>query len=272
MINKARMRILIIAISVPIIVALLLEFNLIWRVETDNDWIGFYASYFGSIIGVYGVFEVMRIDQKKRQEERNDELFLNNLEIYRKIALSLNVKGLDELKEKITKLRSEESWSIVDSSTKNKLKRIEGNLYDCNESDGLFYAIRGFVSSNLHEELKITLSSPGDEFNEPFEYEDVLNETLDEFTNAVLRNCNVELVYENLFEVSIEKNKFLESLEKNSYTKGYGDKIDAIYKKLSQIEKSTEWWDYISKRSLLFKQLSELRTYIDTRIEKVLNY
>ena len=54
MINSTKARIIIIAILIPVIVALLLEFNLIWEVETDNDWIGFYASYVGSIIGVYG--------------------------------------------------------------------------------------------------------------------------------------------------------------------------------------------------------------------------
>ena len=36
-----RTKIIIIAISIPIIVAVLLEFNLFWKVETDNDWIGF---------------------------------------------------------------------------------------------------------------------------------------------------------------------------------------------------------------------------------------
>lgn len=52
---------------IPIIVALIMELNLFWKVETDNDWIGFYASYIGSIIGVFGV---MRINQRKREEER----------------------------------------------------------------------------------------------------------------------------------------------------------------------------------------------------------
>jgi ribosomal protein S28E/S33 len=37
MINSTKARIIIIAILIPVIVALLLEFNLIWEVETDND-------------------------------------------------------------------------------------------------------------------------------------------------------------------------------------------------------------------------------------------
>ena len=62
-----------------------MEMNLLWKVEVDNDWIGFYASYFGSIIGVIGVFAVMRSDQEKRINERKDDLFLKNLNIYREI-------------------------------------------------------------------------------------------------------------------------------------------------------------------------------------------
>lgn len=272
MTNKMRTKIIIIAISIPIIVAVLLEFNLFWKVETDNDWIGFYASYIGSIIGVFGVFEVMRIDQRKREEERKDELFLNNLPMYRKITSSIQVENLYKLKERLTEIRSEANWNMVDSSTKNRLKQIEGNMDYIDESHGLFYTVRDFLRGNLYDEFKVTLYSHGDEFNDPFEYEDVPDEILDELTNIILRNSNVELVYENVIEISVSKDKLFEKFEENNYTKGYGDKMDVIYTKLSQIKESKEWSDYISKRTATFKQISDLRNQIDSRIERVLNY
>ncbi len=272
MINNTRARIIIIAILIPIIVALLLEFNLIWEVETDNDWIGFYASYVGSIIGVYGVFEVMRIDQRKREEERKDELFLNNLPIYSKIASSINVEKLHKLKERLSEIRSEDNWNMVDSSTKSKLKQIEGSLYYSDELEGLFYAVRGFISNNLFEELKVTLNRSGDEFSESFEYEDVPNEILDAMTSIVMNNSDIEIVYENNIELSVSKNKLLERLEENSFTKGYGQSIDVIYTKLSNIKESREWSEYISKRAATFKQITDLRNYINSRIDNLLHY
>lgn len=267
-----RTKIILIAISIPIIVAVLLEFNLFWKVETDNDWIGFYASYIGSIIGVFGVFEVMRIDQRKREEERKDELFLDNLPIYRKIVSSIQVEKLSKLKEKLTEIRKEVNWNMVDSSTKNSLKQIEGNLDYSDESRGLFYTVRAFIRRNLYNELKTTQYSPGDEFSESVEYEDVPNEILDEVTSIVINNSDIEIVYENSIALSISKDKLLERFEENNYTKGYGDKMDAIYTKLSHIKESKEWSDYISKRTAIFKQISDLRNYLNNRIEKVLNY
>lgn len=267
-----KIKIIIIAISIPVIVALLLKFNLLWKVETDNDWIGFYASYIGSIIGVWGVFEVMRIDQKKREEEWKNELFFNNIPIYRKIASSIYVEELFKLKEKLTEIRSEDNWNMVDSSTNNKLKQIEGNLYYSNESYGLFYAVRDFIRSNLYDELKITLNSPENEFYDSFEYEDVPNEIFDEFTNIILRNSDIELVYENVIDISVSKDKLFENFEENTYTKGYGDKMDVIYTKLLLIKESKEWSDYISNRAETFKQIRDLRNQINSRIERVLNY
>ena len=272
MINNTRVRIIIIAILIPIIVALMLEFNLIWEVEIDNDWIGFYASYIGSIIGVIGVFEVLRLDQRKREEERKNELFLNNLPIYRRIASSINVEKLFELKEKLADIRSEDNWNMVDSSTKSKLKQIEGNLYYSDELHGLFYTIRVFISNNLFDELKVNLNSPEDEFSESFEYEDVPNEILDAMASIVINNSDIELVYENNIELSVSKDKLLEKLEENNYTKGYGQKIDIIYIKLSNIKESREWSDYISKRAVTFKQISDLRNYINSRIDDLLKY
>lgn len=267
-----KIKFILIAIIIPIIVAILLEFNLFWKVETDNDWIGFFASYIGSIIGVFGVFEVMRVDQRRREEERKDELFLNNLPIYRKITFSLNVEKLFKLKEKLSQVKSEDNWNMVDSTTKHKLKQIEGNLEYSDESCGLFYAVSDFIRSNLYNELKVNRRIQGDEFNKSVEYEEVPNEILDKFTSIVINNSDVELVYENVIEIKVSKDKLLEKFEENAYTRGYGDKMDTIYTKLSQIKESKEWSEYISKRTAIFKQIRDMKNYINSRIEKVLNY
>lgn len=272
MINISRNKLIIIAIIIPIIVALLLEFNLFWEIETDNDWIGFYASYVGSIIGVFGVFEVMRIDQRKREEERKDALFLNILPLYRKIASTIHVEKLSKLKEKLNEIRSESNWDMVDSSTKNKLKQIEGKLGNSDECNGLLYTIRGFIESNLYEEFKILQRSPGDEFNEPIEYEGIPNTILDELTNIIFNNSNKELGSENFIVISVSKDELLEKFEEINYTKGYRDRMDDIYLKIIHINESKEWINYISNREAIFKQLSDLRTQINNRIERVLNY
>lgn len=272
--SNSKLTILVIfcILLIPIIIASMMELNLIWKVETDNDWIGFYASYIGSIIGVFGVFAVMRIDQRKREEERKDELFLNNIYLYRKLSSSLSVGELFKLSERLSEIRNESNWNMVDTSTKHKLKQIEGNLDYSDESSGLFYAVRDFIRSNLYNELKVTLYSPEDEFNESVEYEDIPNEILDEVTCIVINNSDVELVYENFIKICVSKDKLLEKFEENSYAKGYGDKMDTIYTKLSRIKESKEWSTYISRRAAIFNQIHELKSSINGRIEKVLSY
>ncbi|ACB86070.1 hypothetical protein Nther_2507 [Natranaerobius thermophilus JW/NM-WN-LF] len=258
------------AIAIPFFVALIMEMNLIWEVETNNDWIGFYASYFGSIIGVYGVYEVMRIDQRKREEERNDDLFLANLSFYKKIVSVLNVDHLNKLKKSISEMKS--NWDMVDTFTKHRLKQIESKLEYCDEIEGLCNAVQDYILNNLYDELKVTIYRSGDEFNESIEYEDVPNKILKEVANIVINNSDVELLHENSIEINISKDQLLKKFEKDNNTKGYGKNIDTIYTKLSRIKDSKEWARYISRRTAIFSQMNELKNCINKRIEKVLSY
>lgn len=184
----------------------------------------------------------------------------------------LNVKKLIKLRERLLEIKNETNWNIVDTITKRKLKQIEGNLYYSDETCGSFYVVRDYISNNLYNELKVMLYSSGDEFNESVEYDDVPNEVFDAITSIVINNCDVELVYENFIEINIWEDKLLEKFEGNNYTKGYGDKMDIIYTKLSQIKESEEWTTYISRRIAIFNQIYELKNSINSRIEKVLSY
>ncbi|OWZ83361.1 hypothetical protein [Natranaerobius trueperi] len=272
--SKLRLSVLVIfsILLIPIIVAFIMELNLTWKVETDNDWIGFYASYLGSMIGVFGVFATMRIDQKKREEEKKDELFFNNIDLYNKILSSLSVEKLTKLKERLSELKKESSWDMINTSTKRRLKQIEGSLDYSDETFGLSYAVSDYISSNLYNELKVTLYSQVDEFNEAVEYEDVLVEILNEVTRIVINDSDIEIVYDDYIEISVSKDKLLEKFEKNDYTKGYSNQMDNIYAKLLQIKESKEWSEYISRRVSIYNQINELKNYINNRIDKVLHY
>jgi hypothetical protein len=272
MIKMTRKTIIITAaIIIPVLVSVLMEFNIVWEVETDNDWIGFFASYIGSLIGVFGVFEVMRLDQRKREEEKKDDIFFSNISIYRKIATALQVDKLHKLNGQLSELRSESNWNMVDNATKNSLKHIESSLYYSNEIQGLFNAIREFIQGNLYDELKIARLYSMDEYGEPIEHEDVPDEILFAFTNCVLKNSDIKLDYD-VISMSLSKDKLLEKFDEDDYTKGYGSKIDAIYDKLLRINESKEWSHYVSERRATFEEIKNLKNKINNRIEKALNY
>lgn len=271
--SKTRKKIIIItAISIPIIVAAFMEFEWFWTVETDNDWIGFYASFVGSIIGVLGVYEVTRNDQRKREEERKDELFFNNLSTYRKITSLTKGGELFKLKDRLAEIRSESDWNLIDISTKNKLKRIEGNLSYCDEHQGLFYAVRRFIEENLFDELKVSLYFSGDEFSEPVMYEDLPHQIVDQVLNVVINIFEIDLTYENSINITISKDELLKKFEQFENTQGYSDQMDSIYKKLANINESKEWSQYIDRRKAMFEQIHDLHSYINNRIEKILDY
>ena len=110
------------------------------------------------------------------------------------------------------------------------------------------------------------------EFNESFEYDGVYDEVFDAMTGIVINNSDFEIIYENNIELRVSRDELLAKLEDNAYTKGYEESIDVIYTKLSKVKGSREWSDYISKRAATFKQITDLRNYINSRIDNLLNY
>lgn len=234
---------------------------------SNSDWVSFLGSYIGSIIGVIGVFLVTKMDQKQREEERKDELFLNNILLYRKISSLLNVEQLNRLQKNISELENNNNWCMIDTWTKRKLKIIGGSLYCCDENTGLFNVIENFVQSNLFNELKVTMHSSGDEFNEPIEYEDIPDEILNLITTLIINSSEIDLLYENSININISKDEMRKRL-KNEYS----NKIDIIYRKVCEIGNSKEWKRYLERRSKVFNNISELKKNIDARIEKVLTY
>ncbi|MBN2796448.1 MAG: hypothetical protein JXR88_13635 [Clostridia bacterium] len=270
--SKDKLIIIMIAVAIPIVIALLMEFSIIWKVETDNDWIGFFASYLGSIIGVLGVFEVMRIDQRKREQERKDELFIKNIELYKNIVQLLNVSKIDKLKKSFDEIKKNSKWDFLDTSTKKTIKNLESRIDYCDEVKGVFYAIEDFIRGNLFDELKIPMYSNGNEYSDSFEYEDLPQEIILDIANVVFNNSDKDLDYEYTFVINISKEEMLEKFEKGSYSKGYGNKIDSIYSKIQSFNTSQEWGKYVSNRTRMFKELRILSENIKKRIEELLDY
>ncbi|SMP38280.1 hypothetical protein [Anoxynatronum buryatiense] len=263
--------ILVIFIAIPIVVAGLMEINLPFSFYRNNDWIGFFASYFGAIIGVIGVYEVMRFDQKKRDEERKDEMFLNHLPIYRKIESSLVVSRLTKLRESLFDIEKDPGWDMVDSRTKRKLMQIKQSLYYCDEVNGFHHFMQSYIMKNLYDDIKITVQIQADEYTEAAEIEDVPIEYLDMFIDAVKKCFDLELETEYRLVIKSSRNEMLEIISKVSQ-RDFTNNIDVIFKKLSRIDRSDEWAYYISKHQHTFSQIDGIRNEINRRIEKALNY
>jgi hypothetical protein len=64
-------------IILPIIISIIISLNTpnwIWKIDTQNDWIGFLGGYAGSIIGglctLVGVWLALRLEQKRHEYEQ----------------------------------------------------------------------------------------------------------------------------------------------------------------------------------------------------------
>lgn len=260
-------------ICIPILIDRLIIGNNIKSNIDNSDWVSFLGSYLGSILGVLGVFLVTKIDQIERESERKDALFLNNISLYRNILSLMDTRQLSSLQKGISEFKDGNNWSAIDTLTKQKLKNIEDDLYYANERTGLFNIIKNFIQANLSNELEVTMSTSGDEFNEPIEYEGIPDPLLNSVTAIIINSLEIDLLYENSIYVEISKKQMMRKLKDDKYSKEYTDaEIDVIYRKVCKIGRSNEWIEYLERRSEIFNNITKLRKEIEERIKKVLTY
>ena len=205
---------LLILICLPVIIDKFIIGNDIKSNIDNSDWVSFLGSYLGSIIGVSGVFLVTKMDQKEREAEKKDELFFNNISLYRSISSLMKVSKLTGLKKMMSEFKSNSDWSMVDVFTKKKLETIEDSLCFCDEDMGLFNTVKAFVKNNLFNEFKVNMYSSGNEFSEPIEYEDMPDEILYAITNIIVNSSEIDLIHDNIINICISKDKMIERFEK----------------------------------------------------------
>lgn len=271
--NKNKVILAILVVIFPIIVEIMTTMGIeFFSVETSNDWIGFFASYFGSIIGVVGVYLVMKMDQEKREEERKDNLFLQNIELYYKILKLFETKYWGNLVQEIYKLKTSSDWEKIDINTKGKIEKIYKEIDYCSDGEGLLKFLEDYIKNNLYEELKIPWVYYNEVNDEVTNDYDLPGDLIEEFVFIFCNSYIFDFEFENSIELKITKEKLVKKLSSSKYLKKATENIDAIYLKLKKIDSSEEWEEFIKRRNGLEREISNLKESINDRINKLLNY
>lgn len=260
----------LIIVSVPILVMIITNIKSPLKIEIDNDWIGFYASYFGAIIGVLGVYSVTLFDKHQREIERRNQRFFENIETYKYISNLLKNARLFLLKKELEDLVQTPRWLNIDTKTKNELNQLRILLKQSDEVEGLSEAIRIYVRNNFFDEMKVTMTASIND-DEEFEYEDFPNEIIEDVT-AAIRSIYKDSIEYGGDVISISKKDLIGVFNKYEYAKGYDNYIDTIHEKVIRFIKSSELKIYEEHRSNFILKAKRLSKEIDDRIEKVLTY
>lgn len=249
----------------PVIVALMMNIKSPIRLDTSNSWIGFYASYIGSIIGVVGVFVVMKLDQEKREQERKNLMFFNNLDSYKNLSTILSNEKIEDVYKKIQEFKNLESWNNVDTETKSKLTAIAIDISNVNEDSGYRSVLRSFINSNLYDQLKVESNT----FIEKTR-EDVISEGIPDITIEGL--TNILKSHSEGFRITVTKDMLLKKFENQSYISLYVDKFDEIYRLIMEFNESDELKKYENQRLIIESKIIKMADDINERIEFVLTY
>ena len=269
--NHILMGILTVILIVPILLKWLVMY-LFKESTPDNDWIGFYGTYFGSMIGVMGVYFTMRLDQQKREKERKKEMFLNLLPTYIEIEQVLSYSKLDDVKSGLRAVQKIENWKLLDTELKKRLLRISKTLTERGEQLGVLYMIDDFVRSRLYKEMtsKRMQYFPGPD--EEFEVEDVSNDEIQDMATLISRFVDVNLEFEDTIVIQMSLEQFIEALNRDKRLTLLVDRAPLLYEMICDLPESSSWEKYLKKRQETFQEINTIRVILERRIADSLSY
>lgn len=256
----------------PILISLITSIKSPIHIETDNDWIGFYGSYVGSILGVLGVFIVMRIDQLHRKAEKSDELFLKNIEIYEGISKAYKTGNLNLIKETIDTIRANNAWLLVDTKTKSDVDKTIKLMQKYNLQIGLHDMVTTYVYNNLSNFFLVNMSVYDESTEQEIEYQDTPQEIIFEVASILFKYINNSPYEEEQYLISISKEELMKELDEYKLTGLVSDTFDGLYDKVLAYNDSKELQNYINGRNGMYDYFNKMAQRIEQRIKDVLSY
>ncbi len=264
--------IFIIAItSIPIFIAIIVSIKNPINIETSNDWISFYGSYIGSIIGVIGVFIVMRVDQTQRNSERRDQLFIKNIELYQKLLKIFKLRNLNKMKSDFELIKKEKEWILLDVKTKSEIEKTIALINKYNETNGLWDTILSFSYHNLYDYFKIPMTLYDESHDIEHEIEDTPHEILEEVTNLLIGYLKINAFDEEM-TLLISKEELKMELKKHNLSYVIEKNFNSLFDTINSFDTSKELILYQKGREKLFSQNLKIVKSIESRIDSVLTY
>lgn len=238
-------------------------------IGTNNDWVGFLGGLIGSFVGVLGVYWTMREDQKKREEERKKDYFINNISIYLEIIHFLNYKTLNKLQKELNSLKRVKEWYQIDRETKASIEKIISICRKGDEVEGPRDAARDYILDRCGEKLtvKTWYNIKGEE---PIEVDEVLFVAVEELLSIISRVLEDLVDYGGLpVEILVTKEDFKKSILSTKHLSGFVRYSDEFYYIILDFPDSNNWNKYLTDRTNALLEIKEFREALILKVESL---
>lgn len=257
-------------IVVLIGVAILLKFDL------SDDWIGFWGSLIGSLLGIVGVYATMRLDQIKREAERKQDLFVSNISVYTELVNTLKIQELNLLLNKLLELKSSEKWYGLNRTTKLMIEKIVSESRNKTEYDGLRNVVRTYIINELRTEFTVKflnrtyILEDGEILT--LDDEDIEFTAVDQLVELLIPRLVNNINYMDDDEMEYVLNSyehFRRDFSSRENLNNFSKQADIIYETLLILPSSTIWKIFVTERGLLFREINEFKKEIEIKIENL---
>lgn len=232
--HKKILQFVILFITVFIIVPLIIRFLIHWDTtnkSTDDDWLGFWGSYVGSIIGVIGAFGVFQFqlikDRERAKEERTDNTFFNLLNMFidqQNYLVSEHDSKKDIFEDMLNKIKDNSDFAYKKQGIRSFYEKKSELLF---ELDKALKASEKYVNEKM-----LILTEEERKFLEPMRKNDWGFIKPDDNSNMDFEDTFTELRRINRIrelQKAIEDEAFIEIIPKGSEVSGVGKILTYLY-------------------------------------------
>ncbi|XCA84092.1 hypothetical protein ABKJ26_03100 [Exiguobacterium mexicanum] len=251
-------------------VAILLKFDL------SDDWIGFWGSLIGSLLGIVGVYATMRLDQIKREAERKQDLFVSNISVYTELVNTLKIQELNLLLNKLLELKSSEKWYGLNRTTKLMIEKIVSESRNKTEYDGLRNVVRTYIINELRTEFTVKFLNRTYILEDgkilTLDDEDIEFTAVDQLVELLIPRLVNNINYMDDDEMEYVLNsyeQFRRDFSSRENLNNFSKHADIIYETLLKLPSSTIWKIFVTERGLLFREINEFKKEIEIKIENL---
>lgn len=257
-------------ITIVVVFATFLLIVNILNLGLSNDWVGFSGGLIGSFIGVFGVYWTMKMDQKKREEERREEFFIQSLNVYIDLITLLDKSSLHTIFKELSKFQKSNNWYLVDRDTKKSIEKI---IVDCgkgNEIDGCENALRSYIYHNCKEELSLNITEYHRQPDVTIK-DNVFSRDAAEDLLEIVMIERYDLIYFSLdfSELLGTVEEFKKKIPPTSRLNELADQIENIYYCILDFPNSEQWNTYTSERQIAFNVKESFKKALIHRVENV---
>ena len=265
----------LITVAVVVFVVFVVLFRM-YIVDSNSNWIGFWGSIIGSFFGVGGVFATMRWDQKKREDERRQDIFISNLSTYTGLVQTLGSTKFSSIYEELLELKNSKEWHVLNNETKISIEKILALLPKVDEKNGLQNMISKYIQINLRPEFEIQIKDsyydPETEDSTMLELEIIHQQAVDELSSLLAERIEYSISYiESMKYILGTTYEFKRAMRSMPTLKDFAHKSDTIYSSLLELNYSNTWNDYQVGREDMYNSVKTLKNSLEKQIADLHN-